>query len=65
MCLASWGCETSALAPYKHRNFRKFYFSRVSHKKKNGLRGGGAVIIVSDCIEESSLGSEICVDQHG
>ena len=65
MCLASWGCETSALAPYKHRNFRKFYFSGVSQKKKNGWGRGGAAIIVSDCIVESSPRSEMCVDQHG
>ena len=54
------GCETSALAPYKHRNFRKFFFTS-QRKRKMGSKGVGTVIIESDCIVESSPGSEMCV----
>ena len=64
------GCETSALAPTNTGFSENSIFQKSHTERKMGIWGWGwggvgAVIIVSDCIVESSPGSEMCVDQHG
>ena len=53
------------------QDFQKILFFKSLTQKERCAPGGGdgggvgAVIIVSDCIVESSPRSEMCVDQHG
>ena len=70
MGLACWGVKQVPWRPTNTGISENSSFQRLTRKERwaagGGSEGGvGAAIIVSDCIVESSPGSEMCVDQHG
>ena len=70
-CAWPAGVWNKCLGSLQTQEFQKILVLKSLTQKERwaaGVGGGGgvgAVIIVSDCIVESSPGSEMCVDQHG
>ena len=70
MGLACWGVKQVPWRPTNTGISVNSSFQSLTHKERWAAEGGGgggvgAVIIVSDCIVESTPESEMCVDQHG